>query len=541
MRINKTSLGMAVGVALAMAVTAPTWASGGRATTWANTATHAHPLTADMTVHGAAPLGAPVHVTLALRARNGAQLDALAAAMRSGVNAPAPLSSSDVVAQFAPTSAQVQDVVNYLGQAGFTNIRVSANRMLVTADGDAATAESAFDTSLVSVTTAHGRSAIANTRAAHVPSALGGTVLSVVGLQTVDRPHTLFKHVPGTQKGRPGSGGGTTGTITGHNPTEFPTIYNVGSTPTASTITVGIISDGDMTQPIKDLGQFTSANGLPTVNTQVVYPGTPGTDTSGTAEWDLDSQDIVAMSGGVNKLIFYAATSLTNSDLTTAFNKAVSDNQAQVVNVSLGECETSAYQDGSMAADDQILAMAVVQGQTFSISTGDSGSNECSGSPKGTTPSYPASSPNVIAVSGTTLGTTSTGAWADETLWSSSGGSPSSVEAKPSWQTQGDSVRDVSDVAFDADPNSGAIIIVNGSKAQYGGTSLSAPLFAATWARMLASHTGLGFAGPHLYTVSTTSYHDVTSGSNGGETATAGWDFASGFGTVIVSALNVNL
>src|SRR3546814_20199806 len=88
------------------------------------------------------------------------------------------------------------------------------------------------------------------------------------------------------------------------------------------------------------------------------------------------------MSGVVSKLIFYAANSLSNSDLTAAFNRVVSDNQAQVVNVSLGECETSAYQDGSMAADDQILALGVAQGQTFSISTGDSGSNECTKKPR---------------------------------------------------------------------------------------------------------------------------------------------------------------
>jgi pseudomonalisin/xanthomonalisin len=297
-----------------------------------------------------------------------------------------------------------------------------------------------------------------------------------------------------------------------------------------------------MTQPLKDLTSFTTANHLPAVNTQVVTVGAPGTDTSGTPEWDLDSQNIVGMSGGVGKLIFYAANSLSNSALTAAFNQVVSDNQAQVIHVSLGECETSAFQDGSMAADDQILALGAAQGQTFSISTGDSGSNECSKKPTGTTPSYPASSPYVVAVSGTSLVTDGSGNWLGETLWSGTGGSPSTVEPKPSWQTQGGgTTRDVADVAFDADPNSGAIIIVNGSNAQYGGTSLSAPLFAATWARMLAAHPGLGFAAPHLYTVSTASYHDVTSGSNGGETATVGWDYASGFGSGIVSALNAAL
>jgi pseudomonalisin/xanthomonalisin len=146
-----------------------------------------------------------------------------------------------------------------------------------------------------------------------------------------------------------------------------------------------------------------------------------------------------------------------------------------------------------------------------------------------------------VAVSGTTLGTGTGSSWVSETLWSKAGGSPSTLEPKPSWQTKGDGMRDVADVAFDADPSPGSIIIVNGSNAQYGGTSLAAPLSAATWARMLAGHASLGFAGPHLYTVPASVYHDVTSGSNGAETATTGWDYASGFGSTIVTNLNSSL
>jgi pseudomonalisin/xanthomonalisin len=487
----------------------------------------------------------PLHVQVALKIQNKGALDDFIAAAHNPASPlfRAKLQAGDVAANFLPSQAQAQAVADYLSRSGFTNVSVSANRLLVSADGTAASARAAFGTRFVKATDANGHAAYANIDDAKVPAALADSVLSVSGLQTVTHPHTMIvkaalQNSGPTTHGRPGGGS----TLVGHNPTTFPTIYDVGSTPTASTITVGIISDGDMTQPLKDLTSFTTANHLPAVNTQVVTVGTPGTDTSGTPEWDLDSQDIVGMSGGVGKLIFYAANSLTNSALTAAFNKVVSDNQAQVINVSLGECETSAYQDGSMAADDQIFALGVAQGQTFSISTGDSGSNECTKKPTGTTPSYPASSPYVVAVSGTSVTTGTSSSWVSETLWSGAGGSPSTVEPKPSWQTQGGgTTRDVADVAFDADPNSGAIIIVNGSNAQYGGTSLAAPLFAATWARMLAAHPGLGFAAPHLYTVSTASYHDITSGSNGGETATVGWDYASGFGSSIVSALNAGL
>jgi pseudomonalisin len=543
MQMKKTSLCLAMGAIWALASTVATAA--GVDATWKTTATHAHVPAASVNMSDLVAFDMPLHVQVALKIQNKDALDDFIAAAHNPASPlfRAKLQAGDVAANFLPSQAQAQAVVDYLSRAGFTNVSVSANRLLVSADGTAGNARTAFGTRFVKTIDDHGRAAYANIDDAKVPAALADSVLSVSGLQTVTHPHTMIVRASTqgrVEKGKPGGGGGAT--LIGHNPTTFPTIYNVGGTPAASTITVGIISDGDMTQPLKDLNQFTSSNGLPAVNTQVVTVSTPGTDTSGTPEWDLDSQDIVAMSGGVGKLIFYAANSLSNSDLTAAFNKAVSDNQAQVVNVSLGECETSAYQDGSMAADDQILALGVAQGQTFSISTGDSGSNECTKAPGGTTPSYPASSPYVIAVSGTSLSTGTSNSWVSETLWSKAGGSPSTVEPKPSWQTQGGgTTRDVADVAFDADPNSGAIIIVNGSNAQYGGTSLAAPLFAATWARMLAAHPTLGFAGPHLYTVSTASYHDVTSGSNGGETATVGWDYASGFGSGIVSALNAGL
>jgi len=543
MQMKKTSLCLAMGAIWALASTVATAA--GVDATWRTTATHAHVPAASVNMSGLVAFDMPLHVQVALKIQNKGALDDFIAAAHNPASPlfRAKLQAGDVAANFLPSQAQAQAVAEYLSRAGFTNVSVSANRLLVSADGTAASAQAAFGTRFVKATDANGHAAYANIDDAKVPAALADSVLSVSGLQTVTHPHTMIvkaalQNSGTTTHGRPGGGS----TLVGHNPTTFPTIYDVGSTPTASTITVGIISDGDMTQPLKDLTSFTTANHLPAVNTQVVTVGTPGTDTSGTPEWDLDSQDIVGMSGGVGKLIFYAANSLTNSALTAAFNKVVSDNQAQVINVSLGECETSAYQDGSMAADDQIFALGVAQGQTFSISTGDSGSNECSKKPTGTTPSYPASSPYVVAVSGTSVTTGTSSSWVSETLWSGAGGSPSTVEPKPSWQTQGGgTTRDVADVAFDADPNSGAIIIVNGSNAQYGGTSLSAPLFAATWARMLAAHPGLGFAAPHLYTVSTASYHDITSGSNGGETATVGWDYASGFGSGIVSALNAGL
>jgi hypothetical protein len=358
-------------------------------------------------------------------------------------------------------------------------------------------------------------------------------VLSVLGLQNVHVMHTFARPIK--------TDGAHTQAVTGHYPTEFASIYGGSGVPTAAGVTVGIVTEGKLTNIINDLNSFTSNNGLATVTTQTVNTDGTSNDTSGDGEWDLDSQDIVGMAGGqVGKLIFYNIPSLSNSDLTDDFNTIVNANVAKIINVSLGECETDAQSDGSAAAQDQIFEQAVAQGQTFSISTGDSGADECGNG--GTTPSWPAASQYVIAAAGTTLNASTT-TWNSATVWSDSGGSQSTFEPKPSWQTLwSGSHRGVADIAYDADPNSGSKIIVDGSNAQYGGTSLAAPLFSGAWARMIAGYgTGIGFAGPLVYQLPASAFHDITSGNNGGETASAGYDLASGRGEMIMSVAYANL
>jgi pseudomonalisin/xanthomonalisin len=444
------------------------------------------------------------------------------------------MSREQILADYAPLPEKSQAVADYLAQAGFADILVAPNRLMVTATGTAKAIRQAFHTELARYAR-KGRVGIANITDAQVPSELSDTVLSVLGLQTLDQMHTMSHRLNSVL---------LTGSVHGINPVNFPTIYNASSLPSASTTAVGIITEGSMTQTIADLHQFESQNGLPIINPTVVTVGGASTDTSGTAEWDLDSQDIQAMAGGqVAQMLFYTAHSLSDSNITKALNKAVSDNIAKVINVSLGLCESSAQADGSMAADDQIFQVAIAQGQTFSVSSGDSGSSEC-GNPPGSAvgASYPASSPYVIAVGGTTLYTDSNGNYTGELVWSGTGGSPSLIEAKPAWQNGvvSGTHRGLPDIAFDADPYSGAIIIVNGQSQQWGGTSLSSPLFVGGWARIQsANNARLGFPATWIYSrgaQNTPAFHDVTSGSNGAYSAATGWDYTTGFGSFDVAA-----
>ncbi|HEY9512548.1 MAG TPA: protease pro-enzyme activation domain-containing protein, partial [Rhodanobacter sp.] len=285
MQMKKTMLCLALAASWALASTVATAA--GVDATWKTTATHAHVPAASVNMRDLVAFNMPLQVQVALKLQNQAKLEEFIAAAHNP-NSPlfrAKLQPGEMAANFLPSQAQAQAVVAYLRQAGFTNISVSANRVLVSANGTASNAQAAFGTRLVRVADAQGHAAYANIDDARVPAALADTVLSVSGLQTVTHPHTMIVAAATqarVEQGKPGGGGGAT--LVGHNPTTFPTIYNVGGTPTASTITVGIISDGDMTQTLRDLQQFTSTNSLPAVNTQVVVVGAPGTDTSGTAE-----------------------------------------------------------------------------------------------------------------------------------------------------------------------------------------------------------------------------------------------------------------
>ncbi|MEO9173979.1 MAG: hypothetical protein ABI317_00600, partial [Gaiellales bacterium] len=148
---------------------------------------------------------------------------------------------------------------------------------------------------------------------------------------------------------------------------------------------------------------------------------------------------------------------------------------------------------------------------------------------------YPATSPYVVAVGGTTLALNAGNSYKSETAWANGGSGCSAYEAKPVWQADyGCAKRTEVDVSADADPNSGAAIYDTYGYlgwVQVGGTSLSSPLIAAVYA--LSGNTTNGTA-PYS---NPAALHDVTSGSNGSCspsylcTAGVGYDGPTGLGT----------
>jgi hypothetical protein len=282
------------------------------------------------------------------------------------------------------------------------------------------------------------------------------------------------------------------------------------------------------------------------------YP-TPDPSSPGNNTWEIETALDVewshALAPGAN-ILLVEANSTSDSDLFLhAVNYARSVPGVAVVSMSFGGGETS-----SETADDSIFTTPSGHtGVTFLASTGDNGA------PAG----YPAYSPNVVAVGGTTLSVDANGnrvpqsgdGGIGESGWSGSGGGVSTVESQPAYQngvvTQFSStMRTAPDVSFDADPNSGVPLFdswdfgTSSPWLQVGGTSFSSPSWAALiaiadQARVSANMTALDGKTqtlPKLYSISAADFNDVILGNNG-FAAGAGYDLVTGRGTPIAPSI----
>ncbi len=187
--------------------------------------------------------------------------------------------------------------------------------------------------------------------------------------------------------------------------------------------------------------------------------------------------------------------------------------------------------NGETAYDGQFTTNPKV---AVTFSTGDTGAPG----------EYPAYSPNVVAVGGTSLTALSTrGTYGSESGWSGSGGGISDYEAVPSYQSSNGvnfGARSIPDVSMDADPNTGVYVrdSYNGGWLGVGGTSLSAPMWAGVIAlgdqahgSPLNSSEVLGrLYGAYNSSSYATDFHDVTTGNNG-FAAGAGYDLVTGIGS----------
>jgi subtilase family serine protease len=151
---------------------------------------------------------------------------------------------------------------------------------------------------------------------------------------------------------------------------------------------------------------------------------------------------------------------------------------------------------------------------------------------------WPAASPKVVAVGGTTLVSDGSPRGWTETAWSGAGSGCSRYESKPTWQKDtGCSKRTIADVSAIADPASGVVVYDTFSDPgwmAFGGTSVASPIIAAVYALATTTPTMNAAASPYA---NPSALFDVTSGSNGSCsgsylcTGKVGYDGPTGLGT----------
>lgn len=144
---------------------------------WAATNTQAITTVLNATDLGTLSSAQTLTVHAVLQLQNMSNLQSLIASGQT-------IDQATFTATYAPTSAQVGAVSQYLQSQGLSNVQAEPNNMIVSATGTAAQISAAFNTKLEAYTV-NGASSYANAQPAFVPSNLGGTVVAVLGLNNL--------------------------------------------------------------------------------------------------------------------------------------------------------------------------------------------------------------------------------------------------------------------------------------------------------------------------------------------------------------------
>jgi kumamolisin len=477
-----------------------------------------------------------VSLSFGLKVRNADRLAALLASGRT-------VTPDAYAAEFGPDPAATQAAVEWLQQTGFlASWRAGSN--LIAADGPAPLAAALLRVDIETFRLADGTTFYATLDQPQIPGQLAGAASSVTGLDNYRRARTLA-----VRRG-------------GLTPTDVLAFYNLqplrqaGLDGTGQTIALPEIDD---LPNLSDLNKFATEFSLPPFDSILTVKRDPnwGTPEKPQGETVLDLEIIHEVAPAAKIVIYLSAADFGHGD--RAFDQMVTDHPGSIISESLGACEpdtSSGHRSEYSAIQDRAAAL----GMSHFVASGDSGAYTC-GQDQPPAGSFPSTLPSVTAVGGTTVFQSAQGIYYKESAWggpldeSGGGGGPSQFYPVPDYQksvsqTAGHALRQVPDVAANADPNTGFHIVFGGQDGQAGGTSAATPLWAATVALInqdlkKKGFREVGFANPALYWMGANSatlpakpFHDVTTGNNLAYDAGTGWDFATGWGSMDGAALD---
>jgi hypothetical protein len=551
----------------------------------------------DVTRLGAVPGSQTVHMDVSLAGQDPSGLTAEVAAV-STPGSPSYhhyLTSTQFAAAYGPSPAEVEQVSTTLRAQGLTVGTPTLGSNLLPLSGTAHTVSAVFGTPLEAVRLPGHVTSMVNTAAPEVPATVADEITGIIGLSGLSEEHSMLRSdarsSSGASAATTASTTASTNAATNAATTDALTAQTSGPQACSQAVTFAADEGGyTSTQLAGDYGlnqlfaqgrtgigqtigivefeQFSSADiasfeacyGLSNPVHTVTVDGTPSGPTSGSGEAALDVEMAAANAPSASIIVYEAPNETSDGTALDLYNRIATDDQAQVVTTSWGECEQDNTPAAAASEEDTIFERMAAQGQTMVAASGDEGSEDCYNafsSPDETQLAVddPGSQPDVLSVGGTTL---VGGTVASQSVWNNcegtgpsdcqlfggngaSGGGYSSEWPKPVWQPGGGKTRAVPDVSSSADPAHGVEFYFSrdGGWTAIGGTSVVSPEiggFLADTNQGCSSTAGL--VSPALYAADSSSdFTDVTvgdndfTGTNGGVyAATSGYDEATGLG-----------
>ncbi len=467
------------------------------------------------------------------------------------------LTRAQLIADHGASNADMTTVENVLTQAGLTITERSPTHRTLKAAGLSSTMEALFGVHLLRVQ--HGANAYrGRVGDIFLPASLKDLVVGVFGLD--NRPMARRREFSRSH---------VTSNIPLPNerswflPQELADAYKFPANDGAGQ-TIAILEFGGH-YVAKDLADFATLSGLskvPSVVTKNVQllsqrdrnePGAIG-------ETMLDVEVVAGVCPGATIALYFS--NWTEQGWIDALDAALHNNAhpPSVLSISYGLSEgTDIWTGQALDLVNDALKEAAALGIVVCVSAGDDGSDNQVGDGQAHV-DFPSASPYVLAVGGTAL----IKANKTEIVWfdgdglrqnggGSTGGGVSRHFPRPSWQSQNissvnphaPSGRIVPDVAGNAAGSTGYLMVALGQAQISGGTSASAPLWAALIARLKTAGKAVGYLTPLFYqaTPSTSGQplgavvcRDITSGNNdtaaaGGYSAQVGYDAVTGWGS----------
>jgi kumamolisin len=457
---------------------------------------------------------------------------------------------SEMAAHYDPSAGDYQKVVDWLTGNGFTITRRDGNHLAIFARGKVSQIQKALGVNFARVTF-EGKDYTSAVTAPKVPASISSLLVGINGLQPHVQLHKNLVLKPNS----------LTNPYPPYLPSQLAQAYQASglysSSINGSGQTIAIVID---TFPsASDLQSFWSTYSVSQSISNVSFiQVVPGSLPSPSGEETLDTEWSSSIAPGANVRV-YASRTLDFSTIDQCYQQVYSDVttnpglEIHQMSMSFGAPENEVA-ISQLQTDDQYFANLTAAGVTVFASSGDQGVFPTGAST--ITPETPSSDPNITGVGGTSLSVDASGNPTTEVVWNNgagaSGGGISQYFGRPSWQA-GTGVpagpsRLVPDVASVADPNTGAVVILDGSQMVYGGTSWSSPTWAGFCAlinqdRANASLPSIGLLGPYLYPqIGSANFRDITSGNNGysgvaGYSAGIGYDLTTGIGVPNVQTL----